>query len=413
MMRLPKCQFADSRQMYLVYAVFAWSAGAALCLFGPSWLGVDLPGLPFYKSALIRVAGGAIAASGFFSRAMADVDDVDARRSGLLWFIKGFLLFGAVLFTQQFAILASPEVEWGLIALLIVAFTFGHFWIEADMNPSRFDQGVREAAGREERHRLARDLHDSVKQQIFAIQTSAATAQARFSDDPAGAAAALEQVRQSAREAMSEMEAMLQQLRAAPIERAGLVSALQAQCEALGFRTGAQVRFELGEFPEDFKVAAGVPQAIYRAAQEALANVARHARATEVRVRLAVAKGWLKLTVEDNGAGFDTGQAARGMGLANMRARAEDSGGVFRLESAAGEGTKVALAVPISRPVRLMTTQRNALYMGLFLATNIVYDLERRRTSILTGCFAIVFVFFVARALWIWLGQPNRREALQ
>jgi signal transduction histidine kinase len=74
---------------------------------------------------------------------------------------------------------------------------------------SQYEQKIREAASQQERNRLARDLHDSIKQEIFVIQTSAATAQARFDEDPAGAKLALDQVRDAAREGMTEMEAML------------------------------------------------------------------------------------------------------------------------------------------------------------------------------------------------------------
>lgn len=77
------------------------------------------------------------------------------------------------------------------------------------------------AASQEERHRLARGLPDSVKQQLFVIQTAAATPQTRFDGDSQGAREAIAQVRTSAREAITEMQAMLDQLRAAPLENTG------------------------------------------------------------------------------------------------------------------------------------------------------------------------------------------------
>lgn len=101
---------------------------------------------------------------------------------------------------------------------------------------SRDEQRIRDAAAQEERNRLARDLHDAIKQQIFAIQTSAATAETRFDADPAGAREAVAHVRQSAREAMAEMEAMLDHLRVVPLENAGLVEAIRKQAEARAAR---------------------------------------------------------------------------------------------------------------------------------------------------------------------------------
>ena len=96
------------------------------------------------------------------------------------------------------------------------------------------EEQIRQAARQEERARLARDLHDAVKQQFFVIQTAAATAQARFETDPDGAKTAVDQVRSSAREAMTEMEAMLEQLQAAPLENAGLVSLAEKAMRGAG-----------------------------------------------------------------------------------------------------------------------------------------------------------------------------------
>ena len=139
---------------------------------------------------------------------------------------------------------------------------------------SRYEQEIRRAAAQEERNRLARDLHDSVKQQLFVIQTAAATAQERFHNDPTGAHDAIDAVRRAAREALGEMEAMLEGLNANPLENTGLVEALKKQCEALGYRTGAQVSCECGPLPASETLPPGTHQAIFRTAQEALANVA-------------------------------------------------------------------------------------------------------------------------------------------
>src|SRR5690606_2735676 len=86
---------------------------------------------------------------------------------------------------------------------------------------SRYDAQIREAARVEERSRLARDLHDAVKQQLFVIQTGAATSEVRFDSDPAGAREALAQIRTAAREATTEMEALIDELQATPLENVG------------------------------------------------------------------------------------------------------------------------------------------------------------------------------------------------
>jgi signal transduction histidine kinase len=211
---------------------------------------------------------------------------------------------------------------------------------------SRFEEQIRQVARQEERTRLARDLHDAVKQQLFAIQTAAATAEARFAGDADGARAALAQVRASAREAVSEMEAMIAQLETTPMENAGLVEALTKQCEALGFRTGAEVKLDLGDLPPNEALPPGAQQALFRCAQEALANVGRHSRARHVTVRLGTIGRQLQLTIRDDGAGFEPAEKRRGMGIRNMTARVGSLGGTFTLRSSPGTGTTVLFAVP-------------------------------------------------------------------
>jgi signal transduction histidine kinase len=207
---------------------------------------------------------------------------------------------------------------------------------------------VSEAAVQEERNRLARDLHDSIKQQIFGIHVSAAAVQARWESDPEGARKALADVRRSAHEAMVEMQAMLHQLRPEALGTAGLIEALREQCEALGYRTGAEVALELGDPIPDDRLPPGAQQTLFRIAQEALTNVARHARAHQVRVRLGCEEEAVRLQVEDDGQGFDPGKQTAGMGLRNLRERTESLSGHLEVASAPGEGTRISIRVPFA-----------------------------------------------------------------
>ena len=213
---------------------------------------------------------------------------------------------------------------------------------------------IGEAAARQERSRLARDLHDSIKQQLFSIKMSSATAEERWDRDSQGARAALADVRSSAQAAMVEMQAMLAQLRPEPLAAAGLVEALREQCEALGYRTGARVDFEVGDLPPAGRLPSGAEENLFRIAQEALSNVARHARAGAVRVRLESVESeedpLLLLLIEDDGQGFDPRSPSSGMGLRNMRERVEALGGDLRIDSTPGEGTRLAAGVPLTSP---------------------------------------------------------------
>lgn len=213
-------------------------------------------------------------------------------------------------------------------------------------------QQIHEAAAQAERSRLARELHDSIKQQLFSINVNAATVQARWENDEAGAKSALESVRGSVREAMAEMEAMLHNLRPAVLETIGLVEAVRQQCESLQYRTGANVTAEIGELPTNQEFPPGAQDAVFRIAQEALTNIARHARATNVRVRLHRQTRddedalWLKIA--DDGSGFDMASADNGMGLANIRSRVLEIGGSLQIESREGEGTSLIISVPLA-----------------------------------------------------------------
>jgi signal transduction histidine kinase len=208
-------------------------------------------------------------------------------------------------------------------------------------------QQVGEAAAQEERNRLARDLHDSIKQQLFSINVGAAAAQERWEGDPEGARKALVDVRRCVREAMVEMQAMLHQLRPEALGTAGLIEALREQCEALGYRTGAKVVLELGEPIPDDRLPPGAQETLFRIGQEMLANVARHARARHVRLWLGRQEDWVTLQVEDDGQGFDPAAAAPGMGLRNLRERAVSLGGSLEIASTPAAGTQARVRVPL------------------------------------------------------------------
>jgi signal transduction histidine kinase len=208
---------------------------------------------------------------------------------------------------------------------------------------------VQDTAAQQERNRLARELHDSIKQQIFSISMSAAAAEAHWETDPQAAQAALGDLRSVAHEAMVEMNALLQQLSPAPLEKVGLVQALRDQSEALGYRTGAQVTAEFGDLPPDDRLPAGAQESIFRIVQEAFSNTARHARASHVGLYLGLLDGedTLVLRIQDDGQGFDPGAAKRGMGLDNIRQRVVVLKGHLLIDSDPGEGTKLEATIPL------------------------------------------------------------------
>ena len=379
MSELVRPEAIDSRLVFRIYAAVAlplgivtylWPLLPAPHLAAPAWV------------VRIRVAAAVITALGCCASAFGAVDDPVGRRRGLMGFAHAHIILGVMLGIQAWAQYA-PEVAPSLLVASAAAVagvvlmylgitgpgsapwpslprlksdhaTPGGVDFAVRNKPtlnrlrSEYETQIRNAARQEERARLARDLHDAVKQQLFVIQTAGATAQARFDTDAAGARAAVEQIRSAAREAMTEMEAMLAQLQSAPISNEGLVAFLRKQSEALGFRTGASISFTAGSLPDEGALDPGARQAIARVAQEALSNVARHARARNVSVALGLSEGLIVLTVKDDGTGFTGGGPPRqtGMGMANMAARASEVGGSLHVTSAPGGGTTLRFGVP-------------------------------------------------------------------
>ena len=350
------------------------------------WLGTDMAGQPYAKAALIRIFGAIVMAAACCAFGFASVDDRIALRRGLFWFATGHAAVAVMVLMQRIAIWGEGLAMWAQQLLVAIGFVLWCLWIESAASRSvltslfsaaspasteglrsQYEQQIRQVARQEERNRLARDLHDSIKQQIFVIQTAAATVQARFDDDRSGARQAIEQIRASAREAATEMQVLLDQLRAVPLENAGLIEALKKQCEALGFRTGARVEFHVGDLPPSDAVAPGAHEAILRFAQEALANVGRHARAGKVQVTLGSVYNFVRLGIVDDGAGFDPNQPRCGLGIANMHARAEEFGGTFELASRPGGGTSVAFSIPYAEAATPRQYLRNAVAWGVVL----------------------------------------------
>lgn len=214
---------------------------------------------------------------------------------------------------------------------------------------ARLYQRAQEAAVLEERSRLARDLHDSISQQLFSMTLTAQAARAHLEKNTARAASQLERLQETAQAALSEMRALIFQLRPPALTEQGLIAALQQHVAALGRREGLTVKLNVLGNGED-RFARGVEQAIYRIAQEALNNVVRHAGACYVDVELQVEAEQVRLRISDDGRGFDPARVAsaegRHLGLISMRERATELGGRLEVRSQPSKGTEISLTVP-------------------------------------------------------------------
>ncbi|HET8842572.1 MAG TPA: sensor histidine kinase, partial [Ktedonobacteraceae bacterium] len=220
--------------------------------------------------------------------------------------------------------------------------------LTADLREKASQQAA-EAAALAERNRIARDLHDSIKQQIFSISVSAATAKALLpvAHSDGDTLRAVEDIQRDAREAQVEMQALLQQLRPAPLENTSLIEALHVQAQALSFRTGAQVHVKLEALPAEDRLLPGTQEAIFRLVQEAFANSARHARARTIWLEASTLDQTLLLEVRDDGQGFDTSRVQSGMGLNNLRERTKELHGNVEIISQPAQGTTVLITIPL------------------------------------------------------------------
>lgn len=210
-------------------------------------------------------------------------------------------------------------------------------------------QQASEAAAVEERNRLARELHDSIKQQLFSIRMSAIAANAHVqgSQDQIKTQRAIEDIQNSANEAQVEMQALLQQLRSVALEHTTLTEAVHTQAMALEYRSGAQVAVDIAELPAIDRCPLSMQEAIFRIIQEGLANIARHARAKQVLCTIESDEDNLFVMIHDDGQGFDLQKAKKGMGLVNIQERAQHLHGTARIESAVGKGTTIQVQVPL------------------------------------------------------------------
>ncbi len=210
-------------------------------------------------------------------------------------------------------------------------------------NARLYEQAQGKAA-LEERHRLARELHDSVSQALFGIGLGARTARTLLDSDPGKAVAPIEYVLSLAEAGLTEMRALIFELRPEALEQEGLVAALEKQVATLRTRHGLEV---IAEFEHSAGAANSVEEAVYRIAQEALNNITKHAQASKVHVRLGRERGRIVLSVADNGTGFDPSALYSGhLGLKSMRERAERLGGSLQIESAPGTGSRLEMAIP-------------------------------------------------------------------
>ncbi len=224
-------------------------------------------------------------------------------------------------------------------------------------NNDRLADQVRTLAVIEERNRLARELHDSVKQHLFSLGMTAGAIRAHFdaleakeARDVAEMGEMVREIEGTAQSAQQEMARLIEDLRPGSLQSQGLGAALNDYALLFGAREHFFIHVDVqghdGLLPPD------VSEALYRVAQEALHNVAHHSQATRVDIRLVSIPEHVTLTIQDNGVGFHVDKVSagpgHGLGLDNMQERMLPVGGRVTIKSERGCGTTVVAEVGLA-----------------------------------------------------------------
>ncbi|CCH86522.1 Two component signal transduction histidine kinase involved in sensing cell wall stress response [Modestobacter italicus] len=358
----------DGDRPLLVAALAVW---ALSYLLAGAWAAVDAGGLRAAGFLAVHVAVVAVLAwqqpSLLFVMWVA---------YPLVWFVTGTLPAG-VLWTLVLAAAATagPLVAWtrgdeplwgpgetllgaalsllmGLWVHRLLTLSVQRDQLIAELQATRDELAVahHERGVAAERERWAREVHDTLAQGYTSIVVLAQTVAAQLPADPLAAAERVALIEEVARENLGEARAMVAAFAPVALDSSTLVEALQRLAERFGRETGLATRLDTSALGDGGGLSRAEEIVLLRGAQEALANVRRHASATAVVLRVSRvgtgASAQVSVHVEDDGVGFDAA-AAPGVGLAGLRDRAAQVGGAVDVVSAPGEGTRVTVRVPV------------------------------------------------------------------
>jgi two-component system, NarL family, sensor histidine kinase LiaS len=197
-----------------------------------------------------------------------------------------------------------------------------------------------------ERDRLARDLHDSVKQQVFAASMQLGAAISLLDVKREVVRQHLMEAENLANQVLQELTTLIQELRPLALQDKGLTAAMREYVATWSRQQGITAEMHAVDI---CAIPLEIEEALWRVAQEALSNIARHSHASKVEVSLTCEQGSVRLAVVDNGQGFDNVATASGVGLHSMQERLQALGGTLTVQSKTGEGTRVLAQCPYTQ----------------------------------------------------------------
>jgi signal transduction histidine kinase len=191
-----------------------------------------------------------------------------------------------------------------------------------------------------ERTRIARDIHDSLGHTLTSLNIQLDVARKLQTRDPQKADEALHAAKELAKQSLSDVRSVVQSIRESEFDFKSAVSKLIETSRATT-AIAINLDYEVNEVPEP------LAHHLYCILKESLTNIQKHAKATQVAIKLHKASSDIQLEINDNGKGFDKGDRASGFGLKGMRERAESVGGTFTVETAPSQGTMIKVCVPV------------------------------------------------------------------
>lgn len=216
--------------------------------------------------------------------------------------------------------------------------------VKANADLTHYASTLEQLTVSRERNRLARELHDTLAHSLTAISVSLETAKAYFDIDVNEARELIDKSLEATRKGVDETRRALKALRSSDLVDMGLRLAVKKAAESAASRFNLDLELDLQDpMPS---LSPDVEQTIYRVTQEAIENLTKHSRAKKFGIRL-FNNGRTTLIVEDDGVGFDmrSRESSGHFGLVGMRERAELAGGILKVESDKGNGTRVVLTI--------------------------------------------------------------------
>jgi signal transduction histidine kinase len=202
-----------------------------------------------------------------------------------------------------------------------------------------------QTAREDERGRLARDLHDELGALLTSAKLDIARLRSRLAGSTPEAMERLSHLNETLDGIVTLKRRVIEDLRPSSLDHLGLLATIEILAREFGARSGVRMTLMLKPVP----LAADAEIVVYRVVQEALTNIAKYARATQVWITLGPQAGAVELEVRDDGIGFDPGGASRAAhGLEGMRFRAEAAQGSLSVHAAPGAGTRIVLLLPVA-----------------------------------------------------------------